>query len=166
MSHVCCVLSQAMSPWRLTVRKTGGLDISLKEASSSRSVRAPPGKENEQRLCRHIQGRGGAGLHNWLGEGWVLASVNSKDGLETGDKSQAETAVHTQNALFLQKASGWLRKPWNLRDGARPDHLLYLKSLLVKTAEVGHIYRTPTQQHWASTLNRTARRHSLARATY
>lgn len=69
VSHVCCVLSQAMSPWRLTVRKTGGLDISLKEASSSRSVRAPPGKENEQRLCRHIQGRGGAGLHNWWGRG-------------------------------------------------------------------------------------------------
>lgn len=37
------------------------------------------------------------------GGGWVLASVNSKDGLETGGKSQAETAVHTQNAFFLQK---------------------------------------------------------------
>lgn len=92
--------------------------------------------------------------------------MNSKDGLETGDKSQAETAVHTQNALFLQEASGWLRKPWNLWDGARSDHLLYLKSLLVKTAEVGHVYRIPTQQHWASTLDWTARRHSLARATY
>ena len=42
----CCVLSQAMvSPCKLTLRKTGGLDISLKEASSSRSVRVPPGKE-------------------------------------------------------------------------------------------------------------------------
>ena len=100
------------------------------------------------------------------GGGWVLARVNSKDGLETGGKGQAETAVHTQNAFFLQKALGWLRKLWNLWDGARPDHLLYLKSLLVKTLEVGHVYRIPTQQHWASTLDWITRHHSLARATY
>lgn len=39
-----------VSPWRLTVRKTGGLDISLKEASSSRSVRFHLGK----RVSRHV----------------------------------------------------------------------------------------------------------------
>ena len=44
-----------------TVRKTGRLGISLKEASSSRSVRVPRGKESEQ---THGGGEG-AGLHSW-----------------------------------------------------------------------------------------------------
>ena len=81
ISRLCCVLSQAMvSPCKLTLRKTGGLDISLKEASSSRSVRVPPGKEmssafvdtyREGEELVYTTGGGGVGPGKCEFQGWA-----------------------------------------------------------------------------------------------
>lgn len=119
MSAVC--FHRQWSPWRLTVRKTGGLDISLKEASSSRSVRGLHQGKRMSSACVDMQGRGG--LVYTTGWGRVGPGKCEFQGWAGNWRQEpAETAVHTQNALFLQKASGW--PPAGTYGMGPPDHLL------------------------------------------
>ena len=146
ISCLCRVLSQAaVSPWGLSGKQEDWVFPWRRPPAADRS-----GFHAGKRVSRHT-GEGRELVYT-AGGGGVLASVNSKDGLETGEESQAETAVHRQRAFFLHRASGSLWKPWNRWDEAYPEHLLHFKPLLAKTEEVGHVYRIPTQQHWATPL--------------